>query len=283
MSAQRAAWLLLVAGLLLILLYWYPDNWVASELVASLYANLSTSLISISITVLLIDKLYAQENRTQLKKRLIWEMGSTDQAAAIRAVKELRDSDWIKDGSLVGVDLAYANLTGARLDNVLLSRANLANSTLSTADFRSATLDDSDLEQVTAFDANFKDASLVRVVFRKARLQGAIMDGANCAEAELLGAQLPEASLRGAHLEKASLESCNLIKSDLSRTVLREASLRGATILGANLSGANLERADLMGLRDWEAVSSIKGAQILGVRNAPDGFVEWALKNGAIN
>src|SRR6266508_297747 len=115
MTARVAARWLLLVGMVGLGLYWYPSSWPVSTFVHDIYANAATSLLSISLTVLLIDRLYEQRDRAQLKKRLIWEMGSQDQALAVRAVKELRDAGWLTDGSLEGVDLTLANLAQAQL------------------------------------------------------------------------------------------------------------------------------------------------------------------------
>jgi len=37
----------------------------------------------------------------------------------------------------------------------------------------------------------------------------------------------------------------------------------------------------LRGVR-WERITNIKNANIFGVKNAPQGFVEWAVKHGAV-
>ncbi len=42
----------------------------------------------------------------------------------------------------------------------------------------------------------------------------------------------------------------------------------------------NLRGADLTEIQNWKKLWRIKGANI---RNPPDGFVEWALANGAID
>jgi hypothetical protein len=42
-----------------------------------------------------------------------------------------------------------------------------------------------------------------------------------------------------------------------------------------------LRNANLEGIV-WQHIATIKSANIGGVKNAPDGFREWALKNGAI-
>lgn len=132
----------------------------------------------------------------------------------------------------------------------------------------------------------------------------------------LVGVDVSGAFLQGLHLEKANLARANLNSADVRDAVLasidlsdadlrsanfrdcncRGASFRGATLDEADFSGADLSRADFSAgtlintdlhnadLRsaDWAHVANIKGANIAGVKNAPDGFVTWALKNGAV-
>jgi uncharacterized protein YjbI with pentapeptide repeats len=57
---------------------------------------------------------------------------------------------------------------------------------------------------------------------------------------------------------------------------LAEAKLDGADLTSADLRNANLDAIA------WQHIAAIKSANIAGVKNAPDGFREWALKNGAI-
>jgi uncharacterized protein YjbI with pentapeptide repeats len=68
---------------------------------------------------------------------------------------------------------------------------------------------------------------------------------------------------------------------------LTDADLTGANLAGADVAKVALERADLRGadLKDvqhWQAIEKIREANILGIRNAPDGFVTWAKKMGAV-
>jgi len=32
----------------------------------------------------------------------------------------------------------------------------------------------------------------------------------------------------------------------------------------------------------WKGIKSVKGGNIFGVKDAPEGFVAWAVKNGAV-
>jgi hypothetical protein len=42
-----------------------------------------------------------------------------------------------------------------------------------------------------------------------------------------------------------------------------------------------LRNTNLLGIK-WKGIKTLKTADIAGARNAPDGFVAWALRNGAI-
>ena len=91
-----------------------------------LSANVSTELASIAITILVVDALYEHRETEREKKRLILQMGSPDNAFAREAVRALRSSGWLRDGSLKGAYLFGANLQGAYLGFVNLQDASLA-------------------------------------------------------------------------------------------------------------------------------------------------------------
>jgi uncharacterized protein YjbI with pentapeptide repeats len=57
--------------------------------------------------------------------------------------------------------------------------------------------------------------------------------------------------------------------------------LAGARLDDADISGADLRFADLRNVQ-WKQLKKVTGANIAGVKDAPDGFVDWALKNGAV-
>src|SRR5215475_3710574 len=53
-------------------------------------------------------------------------------------------------------------------------------------------------------------------------------------------------------------------------------------LTGLDASLADLRNADLRGVR-WDGVASMRLANVFGVRNAPDGFVAFALAHGAVS
>jgi len=251
--------------------------------VNALYANAATSLLSISLTVLFIDRLYEQRDAQQLKKRLIWEMGSSDQAFTGRSVKELRDAGWLTDGSLEGLDFALANLQHIDLSGAWLRKSDLTSANLQLADLEGADLSGAVLDGCDAEKANFKVAIMPGASLRRSNLAGAKLDDAvMTGDIDLLRACMVGASLRGAKLAGARLEECDLTNCDLAHADLSGSTLRGAILQSASFENASLERVDLQDLGTWSGIRSISGAKISGIRNAPEGFRAWAVSNGAV-
>jgi hypothetical protein len=114
-------------------------------------------------------------------------------------------------------------------------------------------------------------ANLLRADMSAADLRGSDLTAAN-----LTLADLHDANFRGARLEKVSLTNATLKEADLV-----ESHMAGADLAAADLSGADLRSANLSSIK-WQDITSIKSANIAGVKGAPPGFVEWALRNGAV-
>ncbi|MDP9172328.1 MAG: pentapeptide repeat-containing protein [Planctomycetota bacterium] len=115
-------------------------------------------------------------------------------------------------------------------------------------------------------------ADLRRADMSSADMKGADLHGASLDDAAFIYANLRNANLRGAGLEFARFRNTDLHGADLSRAILSN----------ADLSGVDLREADLTAVADWQLIRSINLANILGVKNAPDGFIAWAKKNGAV-
>jgi hypothetical protein len=113
-------------------------------------------------------------------------------------------------------------------------------------------------------------ASLLRADFSAADIRGAQLEHDDFGDADL-----HSANFRGANLAESSFVGANLGDTDLVGT-----RLNGADLSGADLTDADLRNADLAGAK-WQQIRAIKQANIAGVRNAPEGFVAWAIKNGA--
>src|SRR5262245_46550454 len=215
-AARLFAIVLLLIGLVIGVLGYHSQygldfGELGARLLRDYSANLTTELLSIAVTVLVIDWLNEQrakreakeregladqEAKQRLKQQLIREMGNTPNVFALRAVAELDAPwrGWLKDGSLQKAQLPEASLDRANLQGADLQEANLQGAKLRRAKLQRAKLQ----------GANLKGA----------QLQGAVLSGGNGilerpvigpTEADLTGADLTGANLQGATITDKQL------------------------------------------------------------------------------
>jgi hypothetical protein len=132
---------------------------------------------------------------------------------------------------------------------------------------------------------------LVGVDASQAFLQGVSLENALMDRCDLHAADMRQSNLHGAKLDYCSLISTNLRSANLSSARLDNADLSNADLNGSNLTGADLSRTDLsradlrgadLNSITWKDIESFKSTNVLSVRNAPAGFIEYALAHGAV-
>ncbi len=140
-------------------------------------------------------------------------------------------------------------------------------------------------------ELNADKVPLVGVDVSSAFLQGLDLRGANLMRSDFSSADLRNSNLASVNFTLANLNSANfrgasLDRANFTNADLRNADLAGSSIVGADLSGVALDDADLRNANvqdiQWQRVKSMQRANIAGLKNAPTGFAEWALKNGAV-
>lgn len=137
-------------------------------------------------------------------------------------------------------------------------------------------------DRVDLVGVDVSGAFLQGVRLQKARLVRANFSAADAREAKLQSADLTDANLQSANFRTGDFSNAMLLRANFDESDLTGADLAGAALNGASFVDADLTNADLSGVR-WEQLGSMKNANIFGVKNAPPGFVEWALKHGAQN
>ncbi|MCP4263498.1 MAG: pentapeptide repeat-containing protein [Planctomycetes bacterium] len=252
------------------------------------------------LTILVAVIFYFAEagNRRKVRHYQAWQLiyaaqGKVNSSGRIEALQDLN-----KDGiSLAGLDISQTNLQKIYLENADLSDANLAgadltNANLAKANLEAAKLSKANLRRANLARANFHNAYLSGSNFYDANLAGAVLVRASIVrayliDANLIGADLTNANLTGADLRRANLAGANLDgelgEANLTEANLSKANLAGAILTRTDLTGANLKEADLKKIRFWKIIKSIELANIFGVKNPPDGFIEWAKKHGAVS
>lgn len=156
---------------------------------AGYITNLYTEVISIAITVLVLDRLNQRRQDKIRKEELIFQMGSGENVTARRAARMLHHKGWLTDGTLRASQLSDANLH--------------------SSDLNSADLQDADL-----IGANLKKADLFMSNLRGAILNDANLEGAMLEDSDLRGASLVQANLRGAKLDHAQFDESTVLPNN---------------------------------------------------------------------
>ena len=139
-------------------------------------------------------------------------------------------------------------------------------------------------------ELNEDKVPLVGVDVSSAFLQGLDLHGANLMRSDFSSADVRNSNFNSVDLTLSNLNSANFRNARLDHAKLiqadvRNADLTGSSLIGADLSGVILDDSDLgrADLRDiaWQHIKSVNGTNIAAVRNAPAGFITWALNHGA--
>lgn len=140
-------------------------------------------------------------------------------------------------------------------------------------------------------ELNQDNVPLVGVDVSLSFLRGIKLEHASLVRADLSAADVRDGDLKAADFANANLQSANFRNADLEQASFKAADLGDADLFGSHLQGASFDEADLgsTDLRDadlrniqWRKIKNIKAANIAGVKNAPEGFIAWALSHGAV-
>jgi Pentapeptide repeats (9 copies) len=140
-------------------------------------------------------------------------------------------------------------------------------------------------------ELNADRVPLVGLDVSSAFLQGLKLEQANLLRADFSGADVRRSDLRAADFTSANLHFANFRESLLENASFRSADVTDADLWGTDLAGANFDDSDLSGadLRyadvgkiHWKLLKKMTGANIAGIKHAPEGFVDWAMRNGAV-
>jgi uncharacterized protein YjbI with pentapeptide repeats len=138
-------------------------------------------------------------------------------------------------------------------------------------------------DHVPLVGVDVSDAFLQQLDLKNADLRRSDFHGADLRNAQLSGTSFDQSDLVFANLRQADLAGVKLTDANCTDADFTGASLTGVVLQDARFDRADLRDTDLAGIQQWDHVASIKLANIHGVRNAPDGFMDWALKHGAVD
>jgi hypothetical protein len=136
-------------------------------------------------------------------------------------------------------------------------------------------------DRVPLVGVDLSGAFLQEIHLRIARLSRCNFAGADLRNSDFHSADMSDANLRGANFRESTLDNVEFDDADLTDADLSGADLSAADLSRTILARADLSRTNLANLK-WSGIRELKSANIFGVKNAPEGFVAYALKHGAV-
>jgi uncharacterized protein YjbI with pentapeptide repeats len=125
------------------------------------------------------------------------------------------------------------------------------------------------------------DAFLMRIQVPRANLARASLRSA-----DLRAGVFDQANLEYADLTFANLRNGSLVKADLANAMFADSDLNGCNLTEADCEDADFSRADMRSSElknlKWKGMKGVKLANLFGVKDAPEGFIQWAMQNGAV-
>ncbi|RJP52207.1 MAG: pentapeptide repeat-containing protein [Anaerolineaceae bacterium] len=253
LTTFNAAILILFIGIIVIakgFAIQYPDGFNLKQFINDFYANAGTELISIAITVLIIDTLNRRQADKFEKRRLLRELSSSHNEIALRALKEIMANGYHVDGSLVSADLFGSDLRGAEFFG---------------GDLREAGLHFANLE-----GADLSGVNCTRIVFWKTNLKNARLDQATLKDATMI-----YCDLRGARVTRTQLFTVRSLRGTTlpnGRLYEGEFGLEGDT-KQARADGVNINDANA--LTQWYKISYEDFYRSLDLRKSRPEITDW--------
>ena len=125
-------------------------------------------------------------------------------------------------------------------------------------------------------------AFLQGIRLEHARLLRSNFAGIDARNSDFHLADFSDSDLRSANFRASNLRNVGFRGADLSASDFSGADLSGADFSGCNLFDVDFSNADLNGI-SWREIRNVTKANIYAVKNAPEGFVSWAMQHGAVS
>ena len=142
-------------------------------------------------------------------------------------------------------------------------------------------LQELDADGVPLVGVDVSGAFLQGIRLPRAHLLRADLNAVDARNSDFQAANFTDANLHSGNFRESNFSGANFQGADLGEADFCSANLTGAVLDGATLDAADLGNADLSNVK-WQQIKSMKGANIRQVRNAPEGFVQWATQHGAV-
>ena len=141
-------------------------------------------------------------------------------------------------------------------------------------------LQELNMDGVPLVGVDVSGAFLQGVHLPRAKMVRSNLNAVDARNSNFAGTDFTFADLRSGNFRESNMSGVKFAGTDLNNADLCAANLSGAVLNGATLDAADLGKADLRNIQ-WQNIKSLQGTNLWQVRNAPPGFLQWAMQHGA--
>jgi len=141
-------------------------------------------------------------------------------------------------------------------------------------------LQELDRDGVPLVGVDVSGAFLQGIRLPRARMVRSNLNAVDARNSDFAGTDFTAGDLQWGNFRHSNFSGAKLQDADLANADFCSANLSAANLDGATLDSVDLGKADLRNIK-WQKIKSIKGMSLEQVRNAPPGFLEWAIQHGA--
>ncbi|MBZ0257920.1 pentapeptide repeat-containing protein [bacterium] len=167
-----------------------------------------------------------------------------------------------RDNYVSEINLDNVNLSYHSFNSLYAKKLFISGSILQHCSFRNTLVGDLKFFDCELHNSIFNDSKITKFNFGGSRA---------------VGVEFKRCDLEDSDFSSAELFLAQFSNSNLKRSILFNAELKNANFEFADLRYSNWESA-----RNSTLIKSISGANLYGIKNPPDGFVNWATNQGAV-
>ena len=255
--------------------YDYPADGDLVKVVQDFYANASAELISIAITILIVDFLYDVRNGEYERQNLIRDFASGVDSLTKRAYRELREKKLLTNRKLRGANLSHADLSGYDLKGSYLVGVDFSNATLNLTDFTGSKLSNCNFAGATGTKTKFERCELYNCTFsdtefKDSNFKGAFLDGSKGEVILFNDSDFTGATFGAVEFADANFKLAHLVDATFVGGVLNHPDFDNTDFTGCTFTRTNFEH-----VMNFQSIIGAKQSSFVGIKHNVPEFGAW--------
>lgn len=207
-----------------------------------LSTNLGVELISVGLTVFVIERIYNKQQEKALFEDTMIAMRSGDNGIALQGIQKAYLKGFLDNGRLDNFIFEASNwqkapLIRSKLRHVFIFNAKMDEANIQLADFSHAHIESTSMSYIDGMRCNLHKIELYSVDLKHAELRLSDVSNALFYQCNLEEVDFKNCNMKGTKFEASNLTKTYFRQCDLQDGMFDEVNLSGTTFLEANLTG----------------------------------------------